>query len=237
MNFNFTALKNKLKTTWWNANSGFVSFKTSSIGNSIIIIYHGIVPKQHLKYNFRFATVSNFKEQLTLLKNAFNIVTVNDIYNNDLATDRLNVAITFDDGFKNNLEYAAPILNDLNLPATFYITTIRAAGYDYLWPDFLDIVSYYAKEKIKVGGMEFQKHGNEFIHNGLTLKNYCRQSPWPVKEEMFEALKHLEPCLDINGNKAYWELLTEVEIRQLSENKLFDIGSHGFYHNNLASIN
>src|SRR5262249_55203115 len=44
------------------------------------------------------------------------------------------VAITFDDGYIDNLTQASPILCELALPATFFVTTDRLeAHYEYWW--------------------------------------------------------------------------------------------------------
>lgn len=47
-------------------------------------------------------------------------------------------AITFDDGFENNLSVAAPILADFNVPATFYITTDFVENNRMSWVDRIE---------------------------------------------------------------------------------------------------
>ena len=37
--------------------------------------------------------------------------------------NKFNISITFDDGYKDNLSYVLPILNELNVPATIYVIT------------------------------------------------------------------------------------------------------------------
>ena len=47
-------------------------------------------------------------------------------------------AITFDDGFKNNLEFAAPILSKYETPATFYVTSGFIQNNDCSWTDLIE---------------------------------------------------------------------------------------------------
>ncbi len=47
------------------------------------------------------------------------------------------VAITFDDGFRNVLTDAAPVLQRLNLPATLFVSTNFVFNGEMLWPDRL----------------------------------------------------------------------------------------------------
>lgn len=48
-------------------------------------------------------------------------------------------AITFDDGFRNNLTVAAPVLADFEIPATFYVTTGFVAENTMSWVDRIEI--------------------------------------------------------------------------------------------------
>ena len=71
-----------------------------------------------------------FRKQMEIIARKFNVVSMDDVI--DFLKDgkrlpRRPVAITFDDGYADNFAIAAPILDDLGLPATFYIT-VGSAG-------------------------------------------------------------------------------------------------------------
>jgi peptidoglycan/xylan/chitin deacetylase (PgdA/CDA1 family) len=64
----------------------------------------------------------SFKQQMALLANwrAGKIVAFDA---NQLGGSNCRVAITFDDGYLDNLEVAAPILSELNIPFTVFVTS------------------------------------------------------------------------------------------------------------------
>ena len=65
---------------------------------------------------------SKFREQLIFLQKNYNIVSLDGLLSFE-NKNKSNVSITFDDGYKDNLTYALPILNELKIPATIYIIT------------------------------------------------------------------------------------------------------------------
>ncbi|MBC8047256.1 MAG: polysaccharide deacetylase family protein [Fimbriimonadaceae bacterium] len=229
-------IKNVLKTLLWNTKAAYLKDTHAVKGDSVILVYHGLVPKHHLKFNMRFLTTGVFKKHMQLFKNTCNMVTVQDIYENNIDKNALNVAITFDDGYKNNHTYAAPILDAMQIPAAFFITTVQAGGYNYLWTDFLDITSFYARGNLIVDGKTFINHNKGFLYEGKTLKQYCKDADWKFKVQMFEAMKPFKSALHHAPNKEYWELLGWKELVELANNKLFTLGSHGLYHNNLENV-
>ncbi|MBZ5700336.1 MAG: polysaccharide deacetylase family protein [Acidobacteriia bacterium] len=66
-----------------------------------------------------------FAEQMELVARKFDPVTLDDVLlflRGDKRLPRRPVAVTFDDGYADNSELAAPILNSLGVPAAFYVT-------------------------------------------------------------------------------------------------------------------
>ncbi len=63
-----------------------------------------------------------FKRKMSWLRENYNIVSLTDAYkNNNLSQKKLNIVITFDDGFRCFHSVIAPVLAELHLPATFFI--------------------------------------------------------------------------------------------------------------------
>jgi glycosyltransferase involved in cell wall biosynthesis/peptidoglycan/xylan/chitin deacetylase (PgdA/CDA1 family) len=90
---------------------------------SIVLCYHSINPQPHgLAVEPRV-----FRQQLATLKEmGFEFQTFGDYIDRlmRLGMPTRNVAvITFDDGYEDNFTQAAPILTDMNVPATFFVTS------------------------------------------------------------------------------------------------------------------
>jgi peptidoglycan/xylan/chitin deacetylase (PgdA/CDA1 family) len=52
-----------------------------------------------------------------------NVVSLDDFFSGRLSFEKINVVITFDDGFKSWISDAVPVLKELELPATFFISS------------------------------------------------------------------------------------------------------------------
>lgn len=89
----------------------------------LIILYHRIAD---IKDDPHLLSVSpeNFRNQLVCLKKRYKIIKlselVNDVKNKNIK--RNTAVITFDDGYADNFYNALPILKELNIPATIFIT-------------------------------------------------------------------------------------------------------------------
>ncbi len=84
------------------------------------LIYHNVLPDTA---SFPYAlTPAEFERQIVLIKKKYNPVHLDEsgaIVG--FAPDRINVLITFDDGFINNYKYVFPILVKHGLKATFFL--------------------------------------------------------------------------------------------------------------------
>ena len=66
-----------------------------------------------------------FEKQIKLLKTNYNIVSIDELIHNLKLKkkEKFLLSITFDDGYKDNLNFALPILEHYKIPATIYMTT------------------------------------------------------------------------------------------------------------------
>ena len=77
------------------------------------ITFHDIIPE----------SVKCFKSKLHFLKQYTNVVSFDDFFSGRLSLEKVNVVITFDDGYKSWVSSAVPSLKDLELPATFFVSS------------------------------------------------------------------------------------------------------------------
>ena len=200
-----------------------------------IFLYHGVCKAEPLRYNTLFVTIKKLEAQLQLYKKYFNIISLEDFYSRNFHPDRFNMCLSFDDGFANNLKYVLPLLEKYQLPASFFITGIREAGYDILWNDALSIAHKHGPPKILLMQEEFirGKDGRYVSVKGSELLiDKLRKSGFDKKKEFLESFMSLK----LNANSDYWIQMNVEEIRELSSSKWVTIGSHGYYHNDLAQI-
>lgn len=67
-----------------------------------------------------------FEAHICYLRENYNVITIQDIVNaltQGLKLPQKSVAVTFDDGYRDNYEVAFPILKKYQTPATFYVVT------------------------------------------------------------------------------------------------------------------
>ncbi|CAN5391177.1 hypothetical protein BH10BAC2_BH10BAC2_47820 [soil metagenome] len=218
--------------------TGFNKKLYSNARGARIVTYHGICIKDHLKFNTLFLRLDTFKAHLAFYKKHFHIISLDDYYAKLFREDKFNICICFDDGFYNNYKYVLPLLKEHEIPATFFITAIREAGYDILWNDFLSIIGKYGPGEITYKNEPFYKNkeGKYFRTEGSSLTDLLRLTDFEQKAEMIE---QLNPATNFKQNKAeedFWLQMTMEEIKNLSNDKLYSIGSHGYYHNDLANL-
>ena len=64
-----------------------------------------------------------FREKLEVLQKLANVVSLDDIVAGRISETKLNIALTFDDGYRGWLDNVCPVLKDLGMSATFFVTS------------------------------------------------------------------------------------------------------------------
>jgi peptidoglycan/xylan/chitin deacetylase (PgdA/CDA1 family) len=205
-----------------------------------ILCYHGIDLSGSKDLNMRFISRDSIERHFIYFKKYFNVITVADYFEKKFDKTKFNIAITFDDGYRNNFLYLIPLIEKFQIPVSIYVTGINNTSYKYLWADFADIVSLYSlRHSFTLDESVFHKSGNKYLNqNGSPLKKVLYDSgSWTFKEEFLKLFENeFFDIVSKNNLDDYWQLITDDEIIIASNSKFVSIGSHGFYHNNLDSI-
>ena len=205
-----------------------------------VMVYHGIDQNGSKKYNTRFVSKNYFDKQIKFFSENYNVVGLDDYYKGNFKEGTLNICITFDDGYLNNYKYAIPVLKKYNIPATFFITTIKNES-NFLWTDFVDLITTKSSKEITFDDYKFEKNNNGEYYNEsikLSLKQYCITLDYDKIIPLFSIFKNeWKEILQDDSLNDYWQLMSSKEIKEIAENPLFTIGSHSKYHTSFTHIN
>ena len=115
--------------------AGFAGFLRSKYVVPVLM-YHSVNPQADPKRNLLAVTPRTFEKQMRFLKQyRYNVVpleTVADLLREGKRLPARLVAITLDDGYKDNYTYAFPILKKYGFPATMFIITGEVGRFDRL---------------------------------------------------------------------------------------------------------
>jgi peptidoglycan/xylan/chitin deacetylase (PgdA/CDA1 family) len=125
-------------------------FRPSS---AVILMYHSVLedPRSQDSYLGEISYSRNiFRGQMELLARRYHPVSLDDILRfvtGQAELPRRSVAVTFDDGYTDNYEVAAPILKHAGIPATFYATVECVERRRLPWPSHLRFVLRNTKKE------------------------------------------------------------------------------------------
>lgn len=202
-----------------------------------ILMYHGVDLFQNTSFNGRFISKDNLEKHLQFLKYNYNIITVEQTFDADFIADDKSVCITFDDGYANNMDHVYPLVNKYNIPVAIYVTAVGNMDMPILWADLIDIATVQLHSPFQIYSKTFYK---DEYGRFSELKKFIKQYPVSGTEnfrslfsEIFSKVPNFMGDCDFDD---YWKLLNNHQIKKLAANKLITIGSHGYWHNNLANL-
>jgi peptidoglycan/xylan/chitin deacetylase (PgdA/CDA1 family) len=173
------------------------------------------------------------------------------------------VIITFDDGYADNLEYAAPLVQRHGIPAIVFVTSGALGQQREFWWDELDRL--VLQPGVLPNSLELQIAGRSYRWETgspapYTLEEACLHRGWHVeqpvdpgpRQRLYRSLYNvLQPLPTEARNRAFDELrtaagvdpvgrpthraLTADELIHLGRDGLFEIGAHTVTHPLLAT--
>jgi len=202
-----------------------------------ILNYHRICSdSEHLKKKDELTvSVSKFKQQLNFLKKNYHFVSLDNFIKFEKSKKK-KISITFDDGYKDNLTYALPVLKELDIPATIYIVTKFLKGeFDIWWYELKDYISE-SSEDLK---FNFEKNKYNFSIRSESEKTKCfnRLNNIIQKLNKNEQYNFLKEMTNSSLRKQYKNiLLSKEDLSILISNPLITLGAHSHNHLSLRNL-
>ncbi len=212
----------------------------------LVVTYHGVLREGHAGDRFGYENTvgtDEFDRHLGFLRRKFQPVALGDLLawaRGERELPPRAAFVTFDDGYRNNLTHAAPLLAKHGVPATVFVSTAYIGGTRILWPTELveRIVAWPLKEVESPG-----ERGPLPVPAGLEARRAlakrivreAKRQPSRKAAEYMEYLRshsRLDPGLAADDLHAF---LTWDEVRRLAGMGV-DIGSHGVAHSILSRL-
>ena len=219
----------------------FISYRFCDNPGTVILCYHSINELNNAKiFNPNIVETENFHKQMKFLKKHYNVISLKYfIDNHKKLTDNKNVIITFDDGYKDNLTNAYPILQRYKLPATLFLAT----GFvDTGKAKFEDTITYIFSlndvETIDIRSLQIKKTIKSKNERDATLAKICYALNKLDIDKCKEVVNELctkynikpDSLKDMNDVMLTWD-----EIKQV-DRQLMTIGAHSITHQNLTKL-
>ena len=212
-----------------------------------ILAYHRIMPlPDPTTYEFDLELISaspeGFREQMLLLKQRYNPMRLSDVaaaLNEGKSIPADTVVVTFDDGYDDNYRIAFPILRELGVPATFFVSTGHIDSgrpYAYDWLVHMILVTAAPQMVLPELGLDVALPSDRQARRAIATDVLCRMKELGALEQA-AMIRRLEQAWRLPSDTApadcrpmSWDQLREMHAAG------FEIGSHGVHHWMLSKL-
>ena len=229
---------------------------------NVILMYHRVTPTDVDPWAL-CVDPNNFSQQMEALKRIATPTPLTELPDAD--PQHPSVAITFDDGYLDNLEIARPILGQYGIPATIFVSTgyiDKPHGY---WWDELEAIFLHpgvlppSVLKLSVAGQNYNweidpadleyRDADCATHRGWIA---WKQQPPTSRHAVFcAAWSLLREAETAQREEGIWQIrqwagmserytaarcMTSEELREVSRGTLLSVGAHTISHSRLSQL-
>jgi peptidoglycan/xylan/chitin deacetylase (PgdA/CDA1 family) len=210
-----------------------------------VLMYHGVRPDRCMFHSWMLVAESAFDRQLRYLSRHFDLVSLDHAIAGlrNYSGGRPKVVITFDDGMKNNVEYALPILERYNAPVTFYVSTEAMITRRLFWWDRVN--AYVQKASLSrirlsqfgLGDYEFdmRRDPQTFWRLMSKLLEDIKRLPGRLQSEAVNSIQEQTGGISSEEERLFEPIEIE-DIKRLAFTPLIQIASHGHRHQLLPEV-
>lgn len=207
------------------------------VGGGLVLCYHRVGTRVNDAFELTVDT-NNFANHVAVLRQHFCPLTLDDLVTRAWTgtLPRRAVALTFDDGYVDNLELAIPILERSEVPATFFIATGNPGAF-FWWDELENSVwstsSSASELRVQIRGKELSWQPTELdraqIHRQLV--DAAKTLPAEERRGLVEAVRDWSPSAPPAGIRA----MNQEEMVRLADHPLATIGGHTKSHPRLSA--
>jgi peptidoglycan/xylan/chitin deacetylase (PgdA/CDA1 family) len=189
-----------------------------------VLVYHG-VPRNGEQFN-----AADFERQLEFLAAHFELISIMDLEHSRRRSARIQVLLTFDDGFRNNFDIVAPMLRQRRIPAIFFVCSRPAECGRVLWFAYLAMLGrYYSQHVLRFRGEDFDMTPGSRVAALDRLRDKLvalRPHPSAMYDAIANELPPIESFTTAEERTDECEGMSEEQVTELACDPLFTIGAH-----------
>lgn len=211
-----------------------------------ILAYHRILDDNPDAFLFDEALISacssSFRRQMEFVKKNFNVLTFADLNRAEKegkSWPERALIVTFDDGYRDGYTHAFPILKEIGIPATIFLTVEHMAKTELFWWDHVAYcVKKTAKGELRIPALGLHplsiKNDRERRQAIDKILDYLKTIPEHLKQQFLSEFPELTE-VRLPTDAAEQMHLSWDEIREMSAGGI-EFGSHTLTHPNLVNI-
>jgi peptidoglycan/xylan/chitin deacetylase (PgdA/CDA1 family) len=236
-------------------------WQTKFCRRGLILVYHRIAALDSDPWGTSVQE-HNFREQLQVIREQTDPIPLQVMVNarSDRDLPPRPVSITFDDGYLDNLQTAAPLLAEFKMPATMFLTTGYFSAEREYWWDELDRLVLGPGPRPEVLEVEHKGRSYSWEAGNKTHSSTATETAWRAwepaldpRQALYQSVYELLAPLPLEDKHAVldqirtwagipaqlrknYRTVSKSEARELSARPEIEIGAHTVTHPVLSSL-
>jgi len=195
-------------------------------------MYHSVTEDATRNWGpWRYAvTPAEFEEDISVIAGKYNVVTLDDVSSHigesEYTLPENAAVVTFDDGYRDTLTQALPVLERYSVPATIYVTTdLLGDQYGPFEFRLAEALRNRLEQSISISDVGVELPDSILKSPERAYRKLRQPVKWESSKKRAEILGIVEDETTLGT-----AMLNIKDVRRLSEHELITIGAHGHKH-------
>lgn len=209
-----------------------------------VLLYHGVDIRTEGAQEIGgewYVDLAEFRRQMEFLQRHFRLLSLGEAVShieNGTPFPRGSAVVSFDDGYRNNLVQAYPVLNEFGIPFSVFVATGYLGNHKSPWWEQLKGALARSAQPLTL-----RVDSSERLYD-LTHENERRRAFTDAQRLIMKSPDREEDVIEeLRKQLSFWPegedtdlFLSSEELQTLSRSPLVQIGSHSLSHASLANL-